>query len=87
VLLGTATAFWLAGDSAYDDLEAACGARGCTEAELDDSGVSTLDTLTNLTLALGLGAAATAGVLLVVRTDPTGGEAQVALGPRMGVGW
>lgn len=77
VLGAGAGAFWVVGEGQYDDLQAACGARGCSEAEIDDSGVATSDLLTNV--FLGLAAAAGVGsVVLFVLDAGQGGEAEHA---------
>lgn len=71
VMAGLATGFWLAGDDAYADLLATCGATGCTDRQIEDSGVETYDVLTSAFLIGSLLSAATAGVFLIVGT---GGE-------------
>jgi hypothetical protein len=61
---GTAVAFWLVGDAAYEDLEAECGLHGCAASRIDQSGVATYDLLTNVFGALALASACTAVVLM-----------------------
>lgn len=42
--------FWASANGSYDDLDTSCGARGCTTAEIDESGVEGAITMTNVAL-------------------------------------
>jgi len=64
---GIAGGMWAMGSSGYSDLEKECGStQSCTDKEIDDSGVSTADTLTSVFLGLSGAAAVTAIVLFIV---------------------
>jgi hypothetical protein len=81
----TAAIFWFLGDGQYKDLEDGC-APGCSDAQIDDSGVKTSDLLTNVFLGLGAASLAASGVLFVVSASDSGesgdaASAQVRIGP------
>jgi tetratricopeptide (TPR) repeat protein len=63
-----ATILWIDANATYDDLETTC-APTCTEAMVDESGVSTSQTLAQVFLGVGVAAAAAGVVLLVVGGD------------------
>jgi tetratricopeptide (TPR) repeat protein len=81
----TAAIFWFLGDGQYKDLEESC-APGCSDAQIDDSGVKTSDLLTNVFLGLSAVSLAASGVLFIVdsgdsdeRSDAA--SAQLRIGP------
>ena len=59
--------------SVHDDLEAECGAGGCSDAEHqnDASRGKTLQTVANIGLVVGLAGAASGTLLLLVGQNPT----------------
>jgi hypothetical protein len=82
---GTAAIFWFIGDGQYSDLEETC-APGCSDAQIDDSGVKTSDLLTNVFLGLGAASLAASGVLFIVGASESGDSeaapaAQLRIGP------
>lgn len=81
----TAAVFWLVGDGQYKDLEDSCKP-GCSNAQIDDSGVKTSDLLTNVFLGLSVASLATSGVLFIVSAGESGEtdaapQAAVRIGP------
>jgi tetratricopeptide (TPR) repeat protein len=72
----TAAIFWLVGEGQYGDLEDSC-APGCSNKQIDDSGVKTSDLLTNVFLGLSAASLATSGVLFIVSAGESG-EADAA---------
>jgi hypothetical protein len=74
VTLGGAVAFgtgaavtWLIGDGAYNDLEDDCGKdQTCLQSQVDDSGVSSMDTLTNVFLGVTVASGVASAVLFAV---------------------
>jgi hypothetical protein len=86
VFAASTLAFALLGQSAYDDVDEACDVGKCTRAEIDrridDSSVSTYQTLTNVGLIATGAAAITTAVLFVVEGKPSEpSEPRVAIGP------
>jgi nitrogen fixation-related uncharacterized protein len=66
----TAAVFWFGvGDGQYDDLQDSCGARGCSEREIADSGVETSDALSTVFLSLALASGAASGVLFALHAS------------------
>jgi tetratricopeptide (TPR) repeat protein len=81
----TAAIFWFLGDGQYQDLKENC-APGCSDAQIDDSGVKTSDLLTNVFLGLSAVSLATSGVLFIVDSGDSGessdgASAQLRIGP------
>lgn len=80
--IGLAAGFWLLGDGEHDELADSCGARGCTDEEIDASNLHTFDVLTNLSLALSIAAAVTSVVLFVVEGRQGGDAVAVSVSPQ-----
>ena len=76
-----ATVFWLDAGSEYDDLDARCGARGCTDAEIDESGIQISITMTNVFLVTAGVAAAGTVALFFLETGSSDDDPQVGIGP------
>jgi len=80
----TAAAFWLVGDGQYEDLKESCMS-GCSDAQIDDSGVKTSDMLTNVFLGLSAASLAASGVLFIVSASDSGEgtapQAALRIGP------
>jgi len=76
VAFGTgATVTWLIGDSAYKDLEDDCGKdQTCLQSQVDDSGVSNMDTLTNVFLGVAVASGVASAVLFAVSLGNASGE-------------
>jgi tetratricopeptide (TPR) repeat protein len=80
-----AAIFWFLGDGQYKELEDGCKP-GCSDKQIDDSGVKTSDLLTNVFLGLGAASLATSGVLFIVDAGESDGsgaapQAAVRIGP------
>lgn len=76
----TAAIFWLVGNGQYNDLKESCMS-GCSDAQIDDSGVKTSDLLTNVFLGLSAASLAASGVLFVVSAGDSG-EAEASAVPQ-----
>jgi hypothetical protein len=77
-----AAAFWAVGEGQYADLEEQC-APSCSDAQIDDSGVSTSDTLTNAFLGLSILSGLTSAVLFGIdasRDDAAPARVELAPG-------
>ena len=68
---GAATATWLIGDSKYGDLEDECMTM-CEEKEIDDAGIATTDTLTNVFLGVAVASGVASGVLFAIALSDSG---------------
>jgi hypothetical protein len=73
---GAATATWLIGDSEYSELEDEC-MKACEDAAIEDSGIETTDTLTNVFLGVAIASGVASGVLFAVALSDRGEQ-----GPR-----
>jgi hypothetical protein len=90
VMLGSAAAFggvagamWAVGSSKYSTLEDDCGS-DCSDQQIDDSGVATMDVLTNVFIGLAGAAAGTAVVLFILdagKPDEKASAFNVNVGP------
>ncbi len=76
---GASAAFWLMGSTKYDSLKKSCGAVGCTDQQIKDSGVKSKDTLTTVFLGLAGASAVTAVVGFIVGFGGGGGSEQASL--------
>lgn len=71
--------YFAVGDSQYRELESLCGAAGCSDRQISDSGVETTDTLTNVFLGLALVSGLTSGVLFAIDAVDSGEHDPLAL--------
>jgi hypothetical protein len=71
---GAATATWLIGDSEYSELEDEC-MKACEDAAIEDSGIETTDTLTNVFLGVAIASGVASGVLFAVALSDPGEQA------------
>lgn len=81
----TAAIFWFLGDGQYDDLKKTCGT-GCSDQQVDDSGVKTSDLLTNVFLGLSAASLAASGVLFIVSAGESGESESAAPSARVAIG-
>jgi hypothetical protein len=77
---GAATATWLIGEGKYGDLEEGCGrTRTCEDAEIDESGIATTDTLTSVFLGVAIASGVASGVLFAIALSDSGEQEPAAL--------
>jgi hypothetical protein len=75
-----ATATWLIGEGKYSDLEEGCGrTRTCEDAEIDESGIATTDTLTSVFLGVAIASGVASGVLFAIALSDSGEQEPAAL--------
>ena len=83
VFAASTVAFALLGKSAYDDVDKACGPGKCGRTEIDhridDSSVTTYQTLTNVGIGLTAAAAVTTAVVFVIEGNAEPSESKLAI--------